>query len=85
MSQILIDAVASELNISKAEATKSVKAVENSIKKIISETGGLTINNFGTFSVKPFKRTSKLHGKVYEVDKNIIRFKPSPNFSKSVN
>ena len=85
MSKHLIDAVANELGVSKIEATKAVKAVISSIEKVTAEKGSLTIINFGSFSVKPFKRISKLHGKVYEVDKNIVRFKAGAAFSRSVN
>ncbi len=85
MSKHLIGAVATELGISKAEATKVVKAVTNSIEKVTADNGSLTIINFGSFSVKPFKRVSKLHGKEYNIDKNIIRFKAGAGFSRSVN
>lgn len=85
MSKHLVDAVANELGISKSEATKAIKAVTTSIEKITAEKGSLTIIGFGSFSVKQFKRTSKLHGKVYEINKNIVRFKAGAAFSRSIN
>lgn len=85
MSKHLVDAVAVELGVSKADAAKAVKAVTASIEKVTSENGSLTIFNFGSFTVKPFKRTSRLHGKLYNVNKNIVRFKAGSRFSNSVN
>jgi len=85
MSTRLVDVVAADLGVTKTEASKIVKSVTGSIEKVTSENGSLSIINFGSFTVKPFKRTSKLHGKEYKIDKNIIRFKAGAGFSKAVN
>ncbi len=85
MSKHLIDAVAINLGVSKAKAAKAVKAVTSSIEAITAKRGSLTIINFGSFSVRPFKRTSVLKGKTYDINKNIVRFKPGAGFSQSVN
>jgi len=85
MSQQLITEVQSKLGCSKTEAAKAVKAVTDSIKEIASKKGSVTIVNFGSFTVKPFNRTSKLHGKEYKVSKNIVRFKPGKGFDELIN
>ena len=85
MSKQLIAAVADELEISKADASRIVRAVMNSIEKVVARQGNLTIVNFGSFTVKQFKRTSKLHGREYNIDKNVIRFKAGAGFVKLVN
>jgi len=85
MSKILTETVAKNLGISKTEAAKIVKAVTTSIEEVTAANGSLTLINFGSFTVKPFKRTSTLHKKTYHIDKNIIRFKPGLGFSRKVN
>ena len=85
MSKHLIDAIAKNLGISKAEAAKTAKGVFTSIQEVTAEQGSLTVINFGTFTVKRFKRTSILHKVEYNIDKNIIRFKAGAGFSTEIN
>lgn len=85
MSKHLIDAVAKDLGISAAKAAEITKAVFKAVEDVTSERGSLTIINFGSFSVKRFKRTSVLHKKEYKVDKNIIKFRTGAGFSKAIN
>ena len=48
----LIDAVAGEANLSKADAGRAVDAVVDSISKALSKGQQVSIVGFGTFSVK---------------------------------
>ena len=48
----LIEAVADSAGISRADATKAVDAVLDSITKTLSNGGSVSLVGFGTFSVK---------------------------------
>ncbi len=48
----LIEAVADSAGISRADATKAVDAVLDSISKTLSNGGSVSLVGFGTFSVK---------------------------------
>jgi nucleoid DNA-binding protein len=85
MNKHLVDAVANDLGISAKDAAKYTKSVFSNLERLTAEKGSLTIINFGSFSVKPFKRTSKLHEKVYNIDTNVIRFKAGAGFKKTIN
>jgi nucleoid DNA-binding protein len=85
MSKHLADRVSQKLKVSKREASEIIKDVLSSIEEVVAENGSLTLVNFGSFTVKQFKRTSKLKGVEYNVDKNIIRFKTGAGFSKIIN
>jgi len=85
MSKQLTEKVASKLGVSRKEASEAVKAVLSGIEEVVAENGSITLVNFGTFSVKNFKRTSKFKGVEYNVDKNIVRFKAGTGLSRAVN
>lgn len=48
----LIDAVASSAGLSRADATKAVDAVLDSITSTLANNGSVSLVGFGTFSVK---------------------------------
>jgi DNA-binding protein HU-beta len=48
----LIESVAARAGLSRAEATKSVDAVLDSVTKTLSGGGSVSLVGFGTFSVK---------------------------------
>ncbi|ADV27877.1 histone family protein DNA-binding protein [Pseudoxanthomonas suwonensis 11-1] len=48
----LIDAVASEAEITKAEASRAVDAVVNSVTKALKKGDAVTLVGFGTFQVR---------------------------------
>lgn len=74
----LINNVAKELKVSKAEAGRNVEAVLGSIKKSI-KSGGLTLVGFGSFNV--VKRAARKGrnpqtGKEIKIKaKNVVRFR----------
>lgn len=85
MGTHLISAVSKELGIPKTEAAKVTKAVVASMKDVLTKRGTVSAVNFGSFSIKEFKRDSKLRGETYHIEKNVVRFKTSKNFSNSLN
>ena len=84
MSKELTTKVAQDLGMNKADAAKAVKSVLSGIKEITADRGHLTIVGFGTFLVRRFKRTSKLFGKNYPIDKKVVRFKAGSDFKDLV-
>lgn len=81
----LINKVAAALDISKKDAKATIKAVTNAISEEVAQNKQLTIVGFGSFKVKPYKRTSTLNKVAYPVDKMIVRFKAGKPFDKAVN
>jgi DNA-binding protein HU-beta len=51
----LIDAVASNADISKAAATKAIDSITTSVTKTLKKGGKVTLVGFGTFSVSKRK------------------------------
>ncbi|MBU3735434.1 MAG: HU family DNA-binding protein [Methylobacterium sp.] len=75
----LIDAVAKDANITKADAAKAVAAVTDSITKALKKGDSVTLIGFGTFKVS--KRAART-GRNPQTGKEIkIAARKSPGFT----
>ena len=85
MSKKLIIKTSLNLGVSQAEASRIIKGVIDAVKETAAEDGSISIQNFGSFNVKHIEKKSKLHNVVYDVNKNIVRFKIGAGFSRLIN
>ena len=85
----LINKVAEESNITKAQATTAVNAMFNAIGSALQGNDKATIIGFGTFSVTKREARSGRNprtGATIEISaKNVVKFKPGKDLMESVN
>ena len=85
----LINKVAEDANLSKAQATEAVNCVLNSIEGTLKEGNKVAVLGFGTFSVSEraarMGRNPKTGEAIQIKAKNVIKFKPGKELSASVN
>ena len=85
----LINKVAEESNITKAQATTAVNAMFNAIGSALQGNDKATIIGFGTFSVTKREARSGRNprtGATIEIAaKNVVKFKPGKDLMESVN
>ncbi|MEN9444847.1 MAG: hypothetical protein RIS47_1737 [Bacteroidota bacterium] len=85
----LIDAIAADTGLSKADSKKALDAVLDNIKKALKSSDRVSLVGFGSFSVsKRNARTGRnpQSGKEIQIPaKNVIKFKSSTDFSDSLN
>ena len=85
----LIDAIASEADISKASAGRALDSVINSITGALSKGDSVSLVGFGSWSVS--KRAARegrnpQTGKTISIAaKNVVKFKAGSDLQKSVN
>lgn len=87
--QMLIDTVAEQQNLTKAEATRQVTAVFAAMTTVIADTGALRMPYFGTFTVKD-RAARQGHnpqtGKAITIAaKRVVGFKAASELSSRVN
>ena len=85
----LINKVAEESNITKAQATTAVNSMFNAIGSALQGNDKATIIGFGTFSVTKREARSGRNprtGATIEIAaKNVVKFKPGKDLMESVN
>jgi DNA-binding protein HU-beta len=85
----LIDAIASEAGLSKADAKKALDAFVNTTAGALKKGDRISLIGFGSFSVsKRSARTGRnpQTGKEIKIAaKNVVKFKAGADLSKSVN
>ena len=85
----LIDAIASDAKISKADAGRALDALTDSITKTLKKGGKVSLVGFGTFSVtKRAARTGRnpQTGKAIQIKaKKVAKFKAGSELSAVVN
>ncbi len=85
----LIDAIAAESGLSKADAKKSLDAFISTTADALKKGDRISLVGFGSFSVsKRAARTGRnpQTGKEIKIaEKNVVRFKPGSDLSDSVN
>ena len=85
----LIDAIAADAKISKADAGRSLDAFTSTITKSLKKGDKVTLVGFGTYSVsKRAARTGRnpQTGKTIQIKaKKVAKFKAGAELSKSVN
>ncbi len=85
----LINKVAEESNITKAQATTAVNAMFNAIGSALQGNDKATIIGFGTFSVTKREARSGRNPRTGETitiaAKNVVKFKPGKDLMDSVN
>jgi DNA-binding protein HU-beta len=85
----LIDAIAQESGLTKADSKKALDALISSVGAGLKKGESITLVGFGSFSVS--KREAKTGrnpqtGKPLQIPaKNVVRFKPGSELSASVN
>jgi DNA-binding protein HU-beta len=85
----LVDAIASEAGLSKADAKKALDAFVNTTAGALKKGDRISLIGFGSFSVsKRSARTGRnpQTGKEIQIAaKNVVKFKAGADLSKSVN
>lgn len=85
----LINKVAEESNITKAQATTAVNAMFSAIGSALKGNDKATIIGFGTFSVTKREARSGRNPRTGETitiaAKNVVKFKPGKDLMDSVN
>ncbi len=85
----LIDAIAAESGLSKADAGKALEAFTDSVTGALKEGERISLVGFGSFSVdRRDARTGRNPRTGEAIDiaaKNVVKFKPGASLSKSVN
>ncbi|MFP4621525.1 MAG: HU family DNA-binding protein [Bacteroidales bacterium] len=84
----LIDSIAKEANLTKADAKKALDAFVNSTTKALKRGERVALVGFGSFSVaRRSQRTGRnpQTGKPITIKaKNVVKFKPGADLSESV-
>ena len=85
----LINKVAEDANLTKAQATEAVNAVLGTIEHSLKDGNKVTIVGFGTFSTT-FRnprtgRNPQTGASIQIAGKNVVKFKPGKELAASVN
>ena len=84
----LIDQMASDADISKAQATEALNSLMTSVKKTLKKGNKVTLVGFGTFSVtKRAARTGRnpRTGETIKIKaKKVVKFKPGKELAEYV-
>ncbi len=82
----LIDAMAADAGITKAQAKKALDSFINNVEKTLKKGGKVTLIGFGTFSVQTRKaregRNPATGAKIKIPAKKIVKFKAGSNLKK---
>ncbi len=85
----LINKIASDANLSKAQAGEALNAVLNGISGALKSSDKVTLIGFGTFSVSRREarngRNPQTGATIKIAAKNVVKFKPGKDLSESVN
>lgn len=85
----LINKIAEEANLTKAQAGDALNAVLDSVAKTLKDGGKVTLVGFGTFSVSHREarsgRNPQTGATINIPAKNVVKFKPGKELSDSVN
>jgi DNA-binding protein HU-beta len=82
----LIDAVAGSAGLSRADATKAVDAVLDSIQGTLASGGSVSLVGFGTFSVKARAGRNPRTGETIQIPaSNVPGFKAGKGLKDAVN
>lgn len=85
----LIDAIASDAEITKGAAKKALESFLSNVSKTLKQGGKVTLVGFGTFSVAQRKAREginpKTQKKIKIPAKKIAKFKPGSELSSVVN
>ena len=85
----LINKIASDANLSKAQAGEALNAVLNGISGALKGKDKVTLIGFGTFSVSRREardgRNPQTGATIKIAAKNVVKFKPGKDLSESVN
>ncbi|MFT6321196.1 MAG: nucleoid DNA-binding protein [Granulosicoccus sp.] len=85
----LINKVAEEANITKAQATEALNTVFNAIGETLADGNKVSLVGFGTFSsnhrAARVGRNPKTGEALQIQAKNVVKFKPGKELSASVN
>jgi len=85
----LIDAIASDAGISKAQAKGALDSFTSNVSKTLSKGGKITLVGFGTFSTshRPARdgRNPQTGATIKIAAKNVVKFKSGAELSNAVN
>ncbi len=85
----LINRVAEDANLTKAQATEALNAVLGSIEESLKDGNKVTLVGFGTFLTAERKarmgRNPQTGASIQIAAKNVIKFKPGKELVNSVN
>ena len=85
----LIDAIAAEAGLTKADAKKAVEAFFSSVEKSLKQGKKVAIVGFGSWSVDKKEardaRTPRTGAVIKVPAKNVVKFKAGAELSESVN
>jgi len=84
----LVEAVAKDTGLSKAQSEKALNSVTNNISKLLKKGGKITLTGFGTFSVakrKARKGHNPQTGEEINIKaKKVAKFKPGQTLKEMV-
>ena len=82
----LIDAMAADAGITKAQAKKALDSFLNNVEKTLKKGGKVTLIGFGTFSAQTRKaregRNPATGAKIKIPAKTVVKFKPGSKLQK---
>lgn len=85
----LINHIAQEANLTKAQATDALNAFTEATRKSLKKGNKLTLVGFGTFSVSKRSarkgRNPQTGAEINIPARNVVKFKPGKELSDSVN
>ena len=85
----LIDAIAAESSISKAEAKKALESTIDVITKTLKSGDKVSLVGFGSFSISKREarigRNPQTGGEVKIAAKKVVKFKPGAELAEKVN
>jgi len=85
----LINKIAEDANLSKAQSSEALSAVLNAIQGALKEGDKVSLIGFGTFSVSHRKerqgRNPQTGESITIAAKNLVKFKPGKDLAESVN
>jgi len=85
----LINKIAEDANLSKAQSSEALSAVLNAIQDALKDGDKVSLIGFGTFSVTHRKerqgRNPQTGESITIAAKNLVKFKPGKELAESVN
>ncbi len=82
----LVDAIAADAGITKAQAKKALDSFLNNVEKTLKKGGKVTLIGFGTFSTQTRKaregRNPATGAKIKIPAKTVVKFKPGAKLQK---